>query len=94
MRILKITSMWCPSCIIMNPIIEEIINEYKFSIENIDYDLDEEKRLFYNVGKILPVMIFINENNEELFRIIGEKSKKEIINKIEEIQAKWKKYYI
>ena len=88
MKILKITSMWCPSCIIMNPIIDEIITEYNLIVENIDYDLDEEKRLSFNIGKILPVMIFLNEANEELFRIIGEKSKKDIVNKIKEVQVK------
>ena len=39
MRIVKINSLGCPSCIIMNKIINEIKQEYK-EIEYEDYDFD------------------------------------------------------
>lgn len=76
MKIIKITAMWCPSCLIMNDIFSSI-NE---NIETIsyDYDMDEDIVKEYNVGKILPVLIKIDDNDNEVERLIGEHSKKEV----------------
>ena len=55
-------------------------NEYV----SLDYDLDEEDVEKYNVGDILPVVI-IEKDNEEIKRIIGEKTKKEILEELSEV---------
>ena len=71
----------------MKKIWKEIEKEYpNLDIENYDYDMDKEEVEKYNVGKILPVIIF--KNNDEEIRLIGEKKKEEIIKVIEEL--KWK----
>jgi len=44
----------------------------------LDYDMDHDKVLEYNVGNILPVVIFISDNNIELDRLIGEQKKENI----------------
>ena len=52
-------------------------------IKKLDYDLDEDEVLKYNVGDKLPVIILKDKNNE-LNRLIGEKSYEEILNFIRE----------
>ncbi len=85
MKAIKVSSMWCPSCLIMEPIFNDIEKTYNLVWENLDFDLDEEKVAFYQIGKILPVLIFFDNNDQELFRIIGEKSKADIIKKLEDV---------
>ena len=80
MKIIIINAMWCPGCLISKSIWNEIKLLYP-NIEyiNYDYDLDEENIIKYNIGDILPVVIF-EKNNIEIKRVIGEKSKKEILD--------------
>lgn len=75
MRIVKIGSMTCTSCIIMNNVMNKVKNNYSVEVEELDYDFDDIEG--YNVGKILPVIIFYNDN-KEIKRIEGEHSYNEI----------------
>ena len=79
MKVIKITASWCTSCIIMNKIWNEIEKEYPLTVESYDLDMDEEEIEKYNVGDLLPVFIFMN-NNKEILRIVGEKKKEDMIN--------------
>ena len=90
MKIIIINAMWCPGCLISKSIWNEIKLMYP-NIEyiNYDYDLDEDNILKYNIGDIVPVVIF-EKDNIEIKRIIGEKSKKEILDIMETII--WKRY--
>jgi len=88
MKITKITSLGCSSCIIVNNIIEELKDKYQLNITNYDFDFDEDIVSKYNIGKILPVIIFFDNNDNEIHRITGEKSKKEIIEIIEKYTNK------
>ena len=82
MKIIKITSLGCPSCIIMNKVINEIKNIYnEIEYEEYDYDFDDIEE--YNVGKILPVFIFV-KNEKEISRLCGENKKEEFTKIIEE----------
>lgn len=85
MKIIIINAMWCPGCLISKSIWNEIKLMYP-NIEyiNYDYDLDEDIILKYNIGDIVPVVIF-EKDNIEIKRIIGEKSKKEILDIMEKI---------
>ena len=79
MKIIKFNAVWCPGCLVMKKIWKEIKEEYKdIEIIEYDYDLDEEEVLKYNVGQILPVVIK-EEDSKEVKRIIGEKTKQELI---------------
>lgn len=77
MKLIKISSTWCVSCIIMNKVWKELKEEYPYDFIEYDYDLDEEEVKKYEIGNTLPVIIII-KNNKEVNRIIGEKPKKEI----------------
>ena len=87
LKIIKVSSAWCPSCLIMQPRYKELIEQNNFELEEYDYDLDEEIVKKYNIGEILPVEIIL-KNDKEIKRIIGEKSKKEINKIIESIDLK------
>ena len=83
MKILRVSAIWCPACIIMRPIYEEIANKYEFETSELDYDFDEEEVSKLDIGKKLPVAIIYDDNDNELTRICGEKKKKEIEEIIE-----------
>ena len=80
--IIRISAMWCSSCIIMKSRFNEIIKNYDIEVIDYDYDFDSEKIKEFNVGEILPVYIKI-DNNKEIKRLIGEHSKNELIEFIE-----------
>ena len=87
MKIMRISAVWCPSCLIMNKIWKKIEVDYPgLKIEKYDYDLDEEIVEKYQVGKILPVVIFFNKNNQELERMVGEVCYEELITAIDRYQ--------
>lgn len=82
MKIVKISSMGCMSCIIVNNVLEKILENYKVYVKEIDYDFDDYS---YEVGNILPVLIFVDDDGNELSRLVGEVS-------YEEVEEKIKKY--
>lgn len=83
MKFIKINAVWCPACIVTNKIWKDIKNDYSdIEIEELDFDFDEEEVEKYNVGEILPVVIFMNED-KEVERLIGEKTREEIYDFVE-----------
>ena len=84
MKIIKINAIWCSGCLSMKKIWKEIEEEYpNLDIINLDYDMDEDEVMKYNPGEVLPVVIL--KNNEKEIRLIGEKTKEEIIESIKQI---------
>lgn len=82
MKIIMINAMWCPGCIVMHKVWNEIKNEYKdFSFESYDYDMDEEEVKKFNPGKILPITILFKDE-KEVGRLNGEVTKEQIIELI------------
>lgn len=77
MKLVIISAVWCPSCLILNKQIKNIKEEFDIEIEKLDYDLDEDKIEMYNIGKTLPVLI-LEKDNKEIKRLTGEKSYNEI----------------
>ena len=84
MRVVKINAIWCSGCLVMNKIWKNITNKYEIETLNLDYDMDEEEVNKYNVGDILPVFIFFDQD-KEITRVIGEVSEKEMLNKLREV---------
>ena len=78
MKLVVISAMWCGSCIKMKNILKDILKDEELNITNYDIDFDEEVKK-YNVGDILPVIIF-EKDNKEIDRLVGEKKKEEILN--------------
>lgn len=84
MKIIRINAIWCSGCLSQKKVWKEINKEYpNLDITVYDYDLDNDTVSKYNPGKILPVVIFSNDGKEK--RLIGEVSKKEIIDMLLEM---------
>lgn len=83
MKIVKISTVWCPSCLVMNPRYKEVKDKYPdIDFISLDLDLDEESKE-YNVGSILPVFILFDSEGKEIERLIGEYKTKDLINTLE-----------
>lgn len=75
MKIIKIGALWCPACLIVNNNLKRIKSNYSLlEIIEYDYDFNSDDILKYNVGNILPVLIFQDDSENELSRLIGEKT--------------------
>lgn len=72
MEIIRISAVWCSSCIIMKQRFNEIIKDYDVNLIDLDYDLDYEKIEKYQIGDVLPVYI------KGDLRLVGEHTKDEI----------------
>ena len=84
MKIIKIGAIWCPGCLVMKKIWKNILEKYELNITELDYDMDSNEVSVYNPGNILPVVIFKDDNDNELERLIGEQKQEkieELINK-------------
>lgn len=85
MRIVRISSSWCSSCIITYKNYKKLQEKYpSFEYQEYDFDDDEEIVSKLNVGNILPVII-VYKDNSEVKRIIGEKTEQELFKEIEEL---------
>ena len=83
MKIVKINSLGCPSCIIMNKVFNEIKKDYSFDLEEYDYDFDDISE--FNSGNILPVFIFYKDD-KEIARLCGEHKKEEFESILKETE--------
>ena len=83
MKIIRISAIWCPACLIMKKVWKNI-DVSNFEIIDYDYDMDNTEIEKYNVGKILPVYIFI-DNDKEIKRLVGELSLDKLKKEIEEL---------
>ena len=72
-KIVVISAVWCPSCLILKKNLKKLKEEYSINVEMLDYDFDEDEVKKYDVGDTLPVII--SEKN----RLIGEKTYDEIV---------------
>ena len=87
MKIVKIGAVWCPGCLVMKKIWNNIINNYELNVLELDYDMDNEEVKKYNVGGVLPVVIFLDNNGNELERLIGEQKESKLIEVIEKYRV-------
>ena len=83
MKIIKIGSSWCSGCIVMKKVWEEIDKEVKLNTTYYDFDIYEDMlKEKYQIGDKLPIIIFEDENGNELERIVGEIKKDDLLDKI------------
>ncbi len=86
MKVIKVGAMWCPACIITNKYWKDLKTYFENTeFVDLDLDMDEEEVKKYNIGNILPEIIIINDNNQEIKRIIGEKKQEEMIKEIGDV---------
>ncbi len=78
MKIIKIGAIWCPGCLVMKKVWNEIQKNNELDITELDYDFNSEEVAKYNVGTVLPVIIFLDNSGNELERLIGEQKQETI----------------
>ncbi len=84
MKIIKIGAIWCPGCLVMKKIWKSILEQYpNLNLIELDMDMNSEEVKKYNPGKVLPVIIFLDDNDNEKERLIGEQKEKDLISVIE-----------
>ena len=77
-KLVVISAIWCPSCLILKKHLKRIREEFpNIEIQELDYDFDSDEVSIYEVGKLLPVIV-MKDGSEEKRRLIGEKSYDEI----------------
>lgn len=84
MKVVKINAIWCSGCLVMNKTWKNILKIHNIETINLDYDMDEDEVKQYNVGDVLPVLIFYKDE-KEVRRVVGEKSEEELLKIIEEV---------
>ena len=72
MKVIRISAIWCSSCLIMKSRFNEVASELNIDIIDYDYDIDTDIADKYNVTDILPVYIKGDK------RLVGEHTKEEI----------------
>lgn len=72
MKVIRISAIWCSSCLIMKSRFNEVTSELNIDIIDYDYDIDTDIVDKYNVTDILPVYIKGDK------RLVGEHTKEEI----------------
>jgi len=83
LKIAKFSAIWCPACLVMNPIWEKLASEFDMEIDYFDYDMNNEDVKKYNVGNILPEVI-LYKDDIEIERFVGEYAYKYLHKVIEE----------
>ncbi len=78
MQIIKFNAMWCPAWLIMNSRYQKLAREYHLTITDYDCFMDSDEVIKYHIGDVLPVAILIDDNQQELTRIIGEQSEQKL----------------
>lgn len=88
MKLIRVGAIWCPACLIMRPRYNKVLKNYP-DIESIEYDYDMDSDIVntYKIGKLLPEVILLDDNNNEQIRIIGEVKEQ----KINDIISKYRK---
>lgn len=79
------SAAWCGPCKMMNPIIEELSNEYegKIVIGKMDVDSNVETPSKYGIRSI-PALLFF-KNGEVVDRLVGAQKKDILVAKLESL---------
>ena len=88
MKIIKIGAIWCPGCLVMRQVWKKIKEKYTLYIIDYDVDMNNEEVEKFNINDKLPVTIFLDDNDNELSRLTGEKSLKELEEEIKKYKNK------
>lgn len=72
MEVIRISAIWCSSCLVMKSRFNEVASELNIKVIDYDYDIDTDMVDKYNVSDILPVYIKGDK------RLVGEHTKEEI----------------
>lgn len=85
-RLLDLGSKGCTACTMMEPVLEELRETCKGTLQVDFIDVWEHEQVSTDYGiEIIPVQIFFNEDGKELYRHQGFISAADILNKFKEL---------
>lgn len=92
MKVIKVGAVWCSGCLVMRPRWQKIEKENPWlETHGYDYDNDNDNDIVEKYGlekKKLPVCIFLDKNDAEITRMVGEIPKKKLFEIINENKDK------
>ena len=75
----------CIPCKAMQPVMRDIAQEYKGTIQVVFYDVWKTPKYAKDYGiQMIPTQVFIDKNGEEIFRHVGFYPKEDIIKMLKE----------
>ncbi len=73
---------WCGPCKRLSPTIDEIRDEFpNLLVTKVDIDAQHEFASEWNI-KSVPTCLLIDENGDEVTRVVGNKSKSDLIKEL------------
>lgn len=82
MKLLKFHAEWCGPCKAMTALIENIREQIKIPIEEINVDHDVHTRAKYSIRSI-PTFVLLNDADEEIKRNVGSMTAGDLLKFIE-----------
>lgn len=83
-KVLKFSATWCAPCRALGETLSKVED---VTIENVDVDNNEELCEKYNIRSV-PTLIFLNNENKEVGRSVGNISLDAFYNKLKELNEK------
>lgn len=83
-KVLKFSATWCAPCRALGETLSKVED---VTIENVDVDNNEELCEKYNIRSV-PTLIFLNNENKEVGRSVGNISLDSFYNKLKELNEK------
>ena len=83
-KVLKFSAAWCAPCRALGETLSKVED---VTIENVDIDNNEELCEKYNIRSV-PTLIFLNNENKEVGRSVGNISLDAFYNKLKELNEK------
>ncbi|MCJ7579948.1 MAG: thioredoxin family protein [Candidatus Aminicenantes bacterium] len=75
----------CIPCKAMQPVMREIAQEYRGTIQVVFYDVWKTPKYSNDYGiQLIPTQVFIDENGKEIFRHVGFFAKEDILKMLKE----------
>lgn len=87
MKLIIVSAKWSSLCNNIEDLKERLVKNNDITIKEYDYDFDSEKIKYYNVGQMVPLFILLDDNDNEITRVMGKKSYDEINNLLEKYRV-------
>ncbi len=76
-KIIYFTAPWCGPCQALGPVMDKL--SLDIPIHKVNIDADMEKASHYSVRSV-PTLIKVDQDNNELARVVGNRSREDILN--------------
>lgn len=90
MKVIKIGAVWCSTCLVMRPRWQKVEEELPWlKTEYLDFDEQEVKLEKMGIkAEEIPVFIFYDQSGQELTRLKGEISEKQLVELCQKYRGK------